>query len=123
MLNALKRKEIYSIPEYLQQYQRTSKSNINEKYFKVASTTLALILYSEKVMAASGSTTLEPGFWKLVGIIQKIVAGLALLYSYRVLAKMAAKGEGTWKEVGYGLLIVGADYGLPSAFKFVTGLF
>ncbi|OAA91334.1 hypothetical protein [Clostridium coskatii] len=122
MLNPLKRKKVYSIPEYLE-HERCNQKEINDKYFKVASTTLALILYSEKVMAASGSTALEPGFWKLVGIIQKIVAGLALLYSYRVLAKMAAKGEGTWKEVAYGLLIVGADYGLPSAFKFVTGLF
>ncbi|MFL0198552.1 hypothetical protein ACJDU8_23790 [Clostridium sp. WILCCON 0269] len=121
MINLLKRKEVYSIPEYLE-HERISGHNINSKYFKVASAILALILYSEKVMAANGAG-FEPGYWKLIGIIQKIVAGLALLYSYRVLAKMATKGEGTWKEVGYGLLITAADYGLPTAFKFVTNLF
>lgn len=84
---------------------------------------LAILTYSERVFAATGTGSIEPGYWKLIGIIQKIVAGLALLYSYRTLAKMAAKGEGTWKEVGYGLLIAAADYGLPAAFKFVEGLF
>ena len=91
--------------------------------FNFLAVSLAILTYSDKVFAAAGTTGLEPGYWKLIGIIQKIVAGLALLYSYRTLAKMAAKGEGTWKEVGYGLLIVAADYGLPAAFNFVAGLF
>lgn len=91
--------------------------------FNFLAVSLAILTYSDKVFAATGTGSIEPGYWKLIGIIQKIVAGLALLYSYRTLAKMAAKGEGTWKEVGYGLLIVAADYGLPAAFKFVEGLF
>ena len=77
---------------------------------------LGLILYSEKVLAAGDVIPGESGFWKLISVIQKIVAGLALLYSYRILAKMAAKGEGTWKEVGYGLMIAAADYGITYSF-------
>jgi hypothetical protein len=140
MNNLLCKKRVFSIPQYLK-YEKMGIGkkviydiakdleeqgfvlNKNSKLFNVASVTLGLILYSEKVLAASDVIPVEPGFWKLIGIIQKIVAGLALLYSYRVLAKMAAKGEGTWKEVGYGLLITAADYGLPAAFKFVASLF
>lgn len=140
MINSLCRKREYSIPQYLEYISvSTSKRVIfdiakdlegkgitlsnDSKTFNILSVTLGVILYSEKVIAAGDIIPIEPGFWKLIAVIQKIVAGLALLYSYRILAKMATKGEGTWKEVGYGLLIAAADYGLPSAFKFVTGLF
>lgn len=140
MMNLLARKKIYSIPEYLD-LERLSKGqklihdmkkhlqehgiNLGNRctHADIFAVGLGLLLYSEKVLAAGDIIPVEPGFWKLISVIQKIIAGLALLYSYRVLAKMAAKGEGTWKEVGYGLLIAAADYGLPTAFKFIAGLF
>lgn len=140
MINPLCRKKVYSIPQYLE-YVNMSNSkkliydivrdlegegitlNGDHRNFNTLSVTLGLIFYSEKVLASGDIIPVEPGFWKLIAVVQKIVAGLALLYSYKVLAKMAAKGEGTWKEVGYGLLITAADYGLPAAFKFVSHLF
>jgi hypothetical protein len=140
MMNLLSVKKVFTVQEYLN-YERLNKGkklicdmkNYLEEYginlsnrctrADVLAVGLGLILYSEKVLAAGDVIPIEPGFWKLISVIQKIVAGLALLYSYRVLAKMAAKGEGTWKEVGYGLLIAAADYGLPTAFKFIAGLF
>lgn len=140
MMNLLSRKKVFTVHEYLE-YERSSKGKnlirnmkkcleehgINLGYRCTSSDVFAvglgLVLYSEKVIAAGETTGIEPGFWKLISVIQKIIAGLALLYSYRILAKMAAKGEGTWKEVSYGLLIAAADYGLPEAFKFIAGLF
>lgn len=139
-MNLLSRKKVFTVHEYLE-YERLNKGkklicdmqkhleehgiNLGNRCTRadVFAVGLGLILYSEKVLAAGDVIPVEPGFWKLISVIQKIVAGLALLYSYRVLAKMAAKGEGTWKEVGYGLLIAAADYGLPTAFKFIAGLF
>lgn len=140
MNNPLCRKKVYSISQYMKYVNMGYNKklihdivrglegegialNKDNKTFDTLSITLGLVFYSEKVLAAGDIIPIEPGFWKLIGIVQKIVAGLALLYSYRVLAKMAAKGEGTWKEVGYGLLITAADYGLPAAFKFVASLF
>lgn len=139
-MNLLNKKRMFTIPEYLE-YERLGRGkkliydiakdlegqgiilSNNSKVTNLLTVTLGLILYSEKVLAAGDAIGIEPGFWKLISVIQKIVAALALLYSYRVLAKMAAKGEGTWKEVGYGLMIATADYALPTAFKYVTTLF
>ncbi|WP_315080012.1 hypothetical protein [uncultured Clostridium sp.] len=99
----------------------------HEKLYRTLTLMLASLLFFEKATYASAPSTgypeIDEGGWIIVSGIQACIFWVSLMYSLRALFLMTIKGEGDFKNAFLGILICAADYGIPSIFAKIPGLF
>lgn len=96
-----------------------------DKLYNALAFTLGGLMYVEKVMAVpkTGVAKLDQGGWRLVGIAQSVIFWVSMIYAFKSLLELAIKGEGTWKKVGTGFLILIMNYLIPEAFQLIRSIF
>jgi len=147
-LPILTTKETYTIEEGLKvlgmtkaerlQYKATKEFNkiLDDKniglkedriWHNMAVATIVVLTMAEDILVSAAPKTgipkLDNAGWKFVGVAQSIIFWASMIFTFKSLLELLVKGEGSWKKVGTGFLILVFNYLIPWGFETIRDIF